>query len=76
MGLPLRITFNEKDYTYEIITQPINKSTTHVDILLNGQKITLQKTERKTWAQSAGDQEIDPEFAQALGRAVSSLYRM
>ena len=75
MGLPLRITFNDKDYTYEIVNEAINKATTEIGVILNGEKVSLQKNEKKNWVQTAGD-DIDPEFAQALGRAVSSLYRM
>ncbi len=75
MGLPLRITFNDKDYTYEIINEAINKNTVEITLVLNGEKVTLEKNEKKNWVQSAGE-EINAEFAQALGRAVSSLYRM
>lgn len=75
MGLPLRITFKEKDYVYEI-SNTINKTTNELDILLNGEKIRLIKDIRKGWMQKEGEITIDPEFAQALGRSVSSLYRM
>lgn len=41
MSLPLRITFEGKDYQYTIITRPITKDTTLVRILLEGTEYEL-----------------------------------
>ena len=77
MGLPLRITYKEKDYVYEIVnSSPINRTTTELEILVDGEKICLTKDLRKVWVQTDGDKPIDPEFAQALGRSVSLRFRM
>jgi hypothetical protein len=77
MGLQLRITYKDKDYVYEILNNTsITKNTTELDIQLNGEKITLQKDDRKVWVQKEGNFQIDPEFAQALGRSVSLRFRM
>lgn len=77
MGLQLRITYKDKDYVYEIVNNTsITKNTTELDIQLNGEKITLQKDDRKVWVQKEGNLQIDPEFAQALGRSVSLRFRM
>jgi hypothetical protein len=77
MGLPMRITYNEKDYVYYINnSSSINKSTTQLQIVLNGETIDLVKDERKVWVQSGGTSNFDPEFVQALGRSVSLRFRM
>ncbi|SDE76039.1 hypothetical protein SAMN05216464_10987 [Mucilaginibacter pineti] len=76
MGLPLRITYNDTDHVYQINTSPINKATEEIEILLNGEKITLQKDARNVWIQKGDGDLIDPELAQALGRSVSLRFRM
>lgn len=77
MGLKMRITYKDTDYVYEIIDgAAINKETTILKIVLNGQSITLSKDISKIWIQQDGDVTIEPDFAQALGRSVSLRYRM
>ena len=77
MGLPLRITFNDKDYTYQILnSRLINKDTTQLEILFNGEKLELIMDERKTWVQNDNNARLDPELIQALGRSVSLRMRM
>jgi hypothetical protein len=76
MGLPLRITYKDTDYVYQINTSPINGTTTELEILLDGEKIELFKDEKRAWIQKVGEKLIDPELAQALGRSVSLRFRM
>lgn len=77
MGLKMRITYKDTDYVYEIIDgATINKETTELKIVLNGQSITLSKDISKIWVQHDGEVTIEPDFAQALGRSVSLRYRM
>jgi len=77
MGLPLRITFNDKDYIYQILdSKLINQYTTELDILLNGDKVELIKDERRVWIQKSGAEPLDPELVEALGRSVSLRMRM
>ena len=77
MGLKMRITYKDTDYVYEIIDGgTINKETTLLKIILNGQSITLSKDISKIWIQRDGEVTIEPDFAQALGRSVSLRYRM
>ncbi|TSD64705.1 hypothetical protein FFF34_012440 [Inquilinus sp. KBS0705] len=76
MGLPLRITFDDKDYVYQIVNSNlINQNTTELDLLLNGEKLQLVKDKTK-WVQKDGLQTFDPELIQALGRSVSLRLRM
>ena len=77
MGLQLRITFNDTDYAYQIINSKlINQNTTELELVLDGEKIALQKDNSKGWIQKDGDKSIDPDLIQALGRSVSLRLRM
>jgi hypothetical protein len=76
MGLPLRITFNDQDYVYQIVNSNlINQNTTVLELLLNGEKLQLVR-ENTVWIQKDGDQKLDPNLVQALGRSVSLRLRM
>ena len=77
MGLPMRITYNDKDYVYHINnSSSIDKSTSELQVVINGETIDLIKDERKVWVQKGGTNSYDPEFIQALGRSVSLRFRM
>ncbi len=77
MGLKLRITFNDKDYVYEIVNSKlINQYTNEFDVVLNGEKIALVRDEKMVWKQKDGTTDVDPELVQALGRSVALRLRM
>lgn len=77
MGLPMRITFDDKDYIYQILNiNLINKDTTELEIIFNGEKVELVMDHKKTWIQKDQSNSIDPELVQALGRSVSLRLRM
>lgn len=78
MGLPLRITFKDNDYVYQIIdSKNINQNTTEIELLLNGEKIEIIRDIKLVWKQKQGDHpELDSELVQALGRSVSLRLRM
>jgi len=77
MGLPLRITFKDRDYVYQIIdSKLIDQHSTELNLLLNGEKIGLVKNEKRVWVQRDDHNSIDPELIQALGRSVSLRMRM
>lgn len=77
MGLPLRITFEEQDYVYQIVNSKlIDQNTTELELLLNGDKVELIKDERKVWILKDSDKQLNPELVQALGRSVSLRLRM
>ena len=77
MGLPLRITFKDKDYVYQIDNNsPITKATTNLVVILNGDTVELNKDAKSVWVQKEGEKNIDPELAQAVGRSVSLRFRV
>lgn len=77
MGLKMRITYKETDFVYEIIDgATINKETTTLKVILNGQPLTLLKGQSNVWTQEEGEVSIEPDLAQALGRSISLRYRM
>ena len=72
MGLPLRITFKDEDYVYQIInSKHINSNTTEIELFLNGEKLELIRDTNLVWKQKDGIQAYDPNLIQALGRSVS-----
>ena len=77
MGLQLRITFNDIDYAYQIInSKSIDHNTTEFELMLDGEKIALERDKNKGWMQKEGTGSINPELIQALGRSVSLRLRM
>jgi hypothetical protein len=77
MGLPLRITFKDTDYIYQIVNSKlIDKHTTEIELIFLGEKIALTKDVKQGWLLKHGDAGIDPELVQALGRSVSLRLRM
>ena len=77
MGLPLRITFKDEDYVYQIInSKHINSNTTEIELFLNGEKLELIRDTNLVWKQKDGIQAYDPNLIQALGRSVSLRLRM
>jgi len=77
MGLKMRITYNEKDYVYEIVDgASINKDTRDIKVILDGKEISLHKNENKIWVVKESEINISPDFAQSIGRSISLRYRM
>jgi hypothetical protein len=77
MGLPMRITFNDKDFVFQIINRKlIAQNANELEILLNGDKVELIKDSKMVWTQKDGSKSLDPAFVQALGRSVSLRMRM
>lgn len=77
MGLPLRITYKDKDYVYQVMnTSSITNATTELKILIDGKNVELVKDAKSVWVQKEGELELEPELVQALGRSVSLRFRM
>ncbi len=73
MEHPLRITFKNNDYTFQLIRNiPITRETTEFQILLNGSPITISK-EGRGWV---ADSQEDPELIDAIGRTLALRYRI
>jgi len=76
MGLTLRLTFNDKDYNYQIInSKQIDQGATEFSLTLNGETVHLIKSDKNIWVQKNGGS-LDPELIQALGRSVSLRLRL
>ncbi|HEY1005932.1 MAG TPA: hypothetical protein VGD92_02085 [Sphingobacteriaceae bacterium] len=73
MEHPLRITFKNNDYTFQLIRNiPITRETTEFHILLDGTPITIRK-EVRGWV---ADSTEDPELIDAIGRTLALRYRI
>jgi hypothetical protein len=77
MGLPLRMTFNDTDHAYQIInTKLIDQHTTELELMLDGEKVELERDHNRGWILKGGDNSIDPRLIQALIRSVSLRLRV
>jgi hypothetical protein len=76
MNLPMRINFDEKDYTYMIITKGISKETLAIDIHLNGTDYQLVRDKNGDW--DAVDVTVSdyPGLLKAIGRNIKLRYRL
>ncbi len=75
MRRPLRITFNDRDYNFEIVnTEPITRSTLEIPIRIDDHKVTLLKTEG--WRPRELSEEVDSGLLEAIGKAIALRYRL
>lgn len=76
MGQLLRITYETKDYNYQVVNEkPIGKETEEIRILLEGQSVVLRKTDGR-WVPDQTPSEVDEGLLKAIGKAVSLRYRI
>jgi hypothetical protein len=76
MGQVLRITFNNIDYTFQILnTRPVSRETGEIQILLNGTTQTLVYN-GLDWVPKAEDGDVHLELAVAIGKAIALRYRI
>ncbi|GAA3989604.1 hypothetical protein [Mucilaginibacter dorajii] len=76
MSLPLRITFNDTDYTYTVLTRSINKETTAIKISLLGEEFTIVRNQQHQWyamETSIGDKD---DLLCAIAKNVALRYRL
>ena len=67
MGLPLRITYNDQDYVYQIIdSKIINQYTTELQLIVNGEKVALIKNDQRVWVQKDEQKSLDPDLVKHL----------
>ena len=76
MGMPLRITFNDHDYNFQVAnTEPIIKQTVEIPIILNGETLNLVKG-LKGWSPKIQISGLDIQLIQAIGRAIELRFRL
>ncbi|WP_207428952.1 hypothetical protein [Pedobacter sp. SYSU D00535] len=74
--MPLRITFRDTDYSFQVINkEPVTKSTVEIPIILNGKTVNLVKGSNG-WVMKEEVSGIDPELIQAIGRAIELRFRL
>jgi len=76
MSLPLRITVDDRDYTYTVLTRGINKQTESIKISLNEEEFTLVRNQNNAWLaleETIGDH---PGLLQAIARNIALRYRL
>jgi hypothetical protein len=76
MNLPLRINFDEKDYTYMIITKGITKETNSIHITLNGMDYQLVCNAKGEWDAVDATVSDHPGLLKAIGRNIKLRYRL
>ncbi|WP_256006695.1 hypothetical protein [Pedobacter deserti] len=75
MSLPLRITFEQNDYTYKVLTRQITRDTTLIKIELNGKEYELTKTPDNHWQSDVTIAE-NAQLLAAIARNLSLRYRI
>lgn len=76
MSLPMRINFDEKDYTYHIMTKGITKLTTEIQINLNGLEYQLVCSSKGEWYAIDATVNDHPELLKAIGRNIKLRYQL
>jgi len=76
MTLPLRITFEDNDYTYIVLTKLIDRDTKEIKILLGEQEFTLFKNEHNVWDARERAVEDNAGLLKAIARNVALRYRL
>lgn len=76
MSLPLRITYEGKDYTYTVLTKLISKDTKEIKISLNDEEFTLVQNQKKDWQVIERTIADEAGLIEAIARNVSLRYRL
>jgi len=76
MNLQMRITFEEKDYTYVVLTKGITKETTAIRINLNDIEYQLNCNTKGDW--DVVDATVNDHLGllKAIGRNIKLRYRL
>jgi hypothetical protein len=77
MGLALRLTFQQRDYVFEVESaSALGKATTDLNLIFNGDKVSLIKDKNGILKQETGHTVLEPELTNALGRSISLRFRI
>ena len=76
MGQLLRVTYEGKDYSYQLLNEkPIGKETAEIRILLEGQSIILSRKDGQ-WLPLEPINPANEGLLKAIGKAISLRYRV
>lgn len=76
MSLPLRITFEEKDYTYIVLTKSITKETSSIRISLSGEEYELSRNLNGIWEVTDATINDKSDLLSAIARNIKLRYRL
>ncbi|RZM22954.1 MAG: hypothetical protein EOO88_27765 [Pedobacter sp.] len=76
MSLPLRITFEGKDYTYTILTRKIDRDTSEIRISLEGEELTIARNTHGEWDVSERIISDSHGLLKAIARNLALRYRL
>lgn len=76
MNLPMRITFDERDYTYVVLTKGITKETNAIQINLNDMEYQLVCNPKGDWDVVDATVNNHPGLLKAIGRNIKLRYRL
>ncbi|KQM77880.1 hypothetical protein ASE74_15890 [Pedobacter sp. Leaf216] len=76
MSLPMRITFENRDYTYSVLTKNINKDTVEFKISVQGEELTLVRSVNKEWDCPELTVGNNHNLLKAIGKSIALRYRL
>lgn len=76
MNLQMRITFDEKDYTYIVLTKGITRETNTIRINLKDMEYQLVCNLKGDWDVVDATVNDHPELLKAIGRNIKLRYRL
>ncbi len=76
MNLQMRITFDERDYTYVVLTKGITRETIAIQINLNNMEYQLVCNSKGDWDAVDATVSDHPELLKAIGRNIKLRYRL
>ena len=72
----MRITFDDKDYTYVVLTKGITKDTTEIKINMNEIEYHLACNSKGDWDVVDATMNNHPGLLKAIGRNIKLRYRL
>nr|WP_157246913.1 hypothetical protein [Pedobacter panaciterrae] len=72
----MRITFDERDYTYVVLTKGITRETIAIQINLNNMEYQLVCNSKGDWDAVDATVSDHPELLKAIGRNIKLRYRL
>lgn len=76
MSLPIRIRFEDQDFTYRILTKHFQKDTDQIKIEVEGEEFTMIKHSNNTWHVSESSINDNYRLLEAIVKAICLRYRI